>query len=104
MKTDSFAEFVADQLAGLEGVEIRRMFGGHGVYLKKVFFAILADGKLYFKTNPKTLPAFEKAGSKPFIYEKKGKKTIRLKNYYEVPVDILENRRKLHAWAIASAV
>ncbi len=100
---DSFSEFVSDQLKGLEGLEIKRMFGGFGLYLKKIFFAILVDGRLYFKTNPKTLQAFEKAGSKPFIYEKKGRKTIRLKNYYEVPVDILEDRKTLQLWAVQAA-
>ncbi len=103
MPGDSFAEFAANQLDGLEGLEIRRMFGGHGLYLKKEFFAILFNGKLYFKTNPETLPAYLTAASKPFTYRKKGKKTIKLKNYYEVPVEILEDSRRLKAWARLAA-
>jgi DNA transformation protein len=99
MPADTFAEFVADQLEGMEGLEIKRMFGGQGLYLKKSFFGILFSGKLYFKTHPGTLPQYLDQGSKPFVYAKKGKKTIRLKNYYEVPVDILEDRKALKAWA-----
>ena len=103
MAADTFSEFVAEQLAGLEGLEIKRMFGASGLYLKKDFFGILFSGKLYFKTNPETLPSYREAGAKPFTYRKKGKKPIRLKNYYEVPVDILEDRRQLQRWARQAA-
>ena len=99
MKTDTFSDFVADQLEGLDGLEIKRMFGGQGIYLKKIFFGILFRGKLYFKTNEETRPRYLKEKSKPFVYSKRGKKTIRLKNYYEVPVDILEDRKELQRWA-----
>lgn len=103
MKTDTFQEFVTDQLEGLEGLEIRRMFGGWGLYLKKSFFGILFSGKLYFKTGPETAGDYLAAKSKPFVYAKKGKKPIRLKNYYEVPVDILEDRKELKSWAMKAA-
>ena len=103
MLKDSFSEFVADQLEGLEGLEIKRMFGGLGLYLKRDFFGILFQGKLYFKTNPKTLPRYKAQNSKPFVYSKKGKKTIRLKKYYEVPVDVLEDGKTLKAWALQAS-
>ena len=102
-KDDSFSEFVADQLEGMEGLAIKRMFGGSGLYLKQNFFGILSQGKLYFKTNPETLPRYTTHNSKPFAYSKKGKKTIRLKNYYEVPVDVLEDGKALKAWALQAA-
>lgn len=103
MSADTFSEFVADQLSGLDGLVIKRMFGGSGLYLNKIFFGILFGGKLYFKTNPETLPQYLAENSKPFVYSKKGKKTIRLKKYYEVPVDILEDSRALKAWARQAA-
>ena len=65
---DSFAEFIEDQLSGLKGLEIRRMFGGKGLYLKSNFFAILYNGKIYFKTTPAEIPDYLAAGSKPFLY------------------------------------
>lgn len=103
VKTDSFTEFVVDQLEGLEGLVCKRMFGGFGLYLKKNFFAILFQGKLYFKITPETVSRYRAKKSKPFVYAKKGKKTIRLKNYYEVPVAILEDRAKLKIWAFEAA-
>ncbi len=100
MPTDTFTDFVTDQLQGLEGLEIKHMFGGSGLYLKKIFFGILFSGKLYFKTHPQTIAKYRREKSKPFVYAKKGKKIIRLKNYYEVPVDILEDRAQLKTWAL----
>ena len=100
---DTFTEYVEDQLSGLKGLEIRRMFGGKGLYLEENFFAILFDGKIYFKTSPANLPDYLASGSKPLVYQKKGKKTVRLKNYYEVPPHVLEDRDTLEKWAIRSA-
>lgn len=44
-RQESFAAFVLDQLAGLEGVSARRMFGGHGLYRGGDFFGIIHDGR-----------------------------------------------------------
>lgn len=87
---DSFVEFVEDQLRTLPEIRSRAMFGGHGVYQGDVFFAIIHRGRLYFRTTPQTAKAYIDLAMNPF----KG-----LKNYYEVPVDIVEDDSKLVAWA-----
>jgi DNA transformation protein len=99
MGTDSFRDFALEQLAALEGFRCKRMFGGHGLYSGEVFFGIVFDGRLYFKTHPDTLPdylAFHAAVFAP------SEKQI-LKNYREVPVDILEDSAQLTAWAQKAA-
>ena len=40
-KDESFKDFVLDQLHDLDGVEVRRMFGGYGLYQDELFFGIL---------------------------------------------------------------
>ena len=95
MKQDSFKEFVLDQLAGMESVTCRAMFGGFGLYHRDIFFGILHDGRLYFKTNDQTRADYKEHGMKPF--QPSEKQT--LKNYYEVPPDILEDEDKLIFWA-----
>ncbi|MBI3014173.1 MAG: TfoX/Sxy family protein [Candidatus Tectomicrobia bacterium] len=95
MKDDSFTEFIRDQLRDLGEVECRAMFGGYGLYHGEVFFAITFKGRLYFKTDPTTLPAYRKMGMKPF--RPNARQT--LKTYYEVPVDIIEDQDQLTAWA-----
>jgi DNA transformation protein len=92
---DSFKEFVLDQLRDLGGVEARAMFGGHGLYSGDLFFGILHNGRLYFKTNASTAPAYIEKGMKPFRPNAK----MTLKTYYEVPADILEEADQLVEWA-----
>ena len=94
-KADSFKEFVLDQLDGLEGLRAKAMFGGYGLYLGDKFFGILYKDRLYFKTTPATAGVYKKAGMKPF----KPSAKMTLKNYYEVPVDVLEDRTELAGWA-----
>jgi DNA transformation protein len=96
MTQDSFKEFVLDQLAGMNHVTCRAMFGGFGLYHRDLFFGILHKGRLYFKTSDTTRPAYEAYGMKPF--RPSDKQT--LKNYYEVPPSILENDEELIIWAL----
>lgn len=95
MKDDSFKDFVLDQLGKLPELECRAMFGGYGLYEEEIFFGIIFKGKLYFKTNARSAARYAKLGMMPF---RPNRKQI-LKNYYEVPVDIIEDSDRLAAWA-----
>jgi DNA transformation protein len=92
---DDFLEFVLDQLAPLSGVRSRRMFGAHGLYREDDFFAIVDDGRLYFRTDVASRPEYERQGMRPFA-PSAGQV---LKNYYEVPADRLEDDTLLCEWA-----
>lgn len=91
----TFRDFVLDQLHALGEVEARAMFGGYGLYHASVFFGIIADGRLYFKTNAATCRAYTQRGMQPF--QPRAQQT--LKTYYEVPVEILEDQEQLGTWA-----
>ncbi len=95
MKDEFFIDFVCDQLSEIKNLQTRKMFGGWGIYSGEKFFAIVSDGSVFFKTDAKTSERYKKMGMKPFA---PSKKQI-LKNYYEVPTDILEDREKLFIWA-----
>src|SRR5262245_55289097 len=97
MADDSFKAFVLDQLSALPDLRAKAMFGGYGLYQGKHFFGILFAGRLYFKTEARSLVAYLSRGMKPFTYEKKGRELTM--SYYEVPPDILENRADMVAWA-----
>jgi DNA transformation protein len=94
-KDDGFLEFVLDQLGRLPEVRSRRMFGAHGLYQKDDFFAIVDGGKLYFRTGDESRQDNETRGMKPLAPTPKQT----LKNYYEVPVDVLEDDTLLCDWA-----
>lgn len=95
MPGESFFNFVMDLLAELPDLRSRAMFGGHGLYQGEVFFGIVYKGRLYFKTNQDTRLKFEAEGMEPF--KPSNKQT--LKNYYEVPPDLLEDGERLIEWA-----
>lgn len=93
-KHDGFRDFVLDQLRELPGVTHRAMFGGYGLYQHETFFGIIHRGRLYFKTDRTTAPRYRDRGMKPF----KPSSTQTLRNYYEVPVEVLESPDDLTAW------
>lgn len=98
-KNGGFKDFILDQLADLNGVTARAMFGGYGLYHKAKFFGILHKGRLYFKVSATTVPNYMKQGMKPF--RPNAKQT--LKSFYEVPIDVIEDAESLTQWA-ASAI
>jgi DNA transformation protein len=93
-KDDGFKDFALDQLSDLSGLTCRAMFGGYGLYQREKFFGIIHKGRLYFKVTPATVSLYKKQGMKPF--RPNAKQT--LKSFYEVPVDVLEDREQLTAW------
>ena len=70
------------------------MFGGFGLYCNGMFFGIIADGSVYFKTNENTVEDYKERGMEPF---KPSAKQI-LKKYYEVPEEILEDNEEFAEW------
>lgn len=96
--SEGFKEFVQDQLARFGHVAIRRMFGGAGVYVGDVMFALIADDTLYLKADETTKPAFEAEGMAAFTYTAKGRKPISM-SYWEVPPRLLEEPEELAEWA-----
>ena len=98
MKQDSLKDFVLDQLRELPGLETRSLFGGFGLYAGAIFFGIIFQGRLYFRTDAVTRASYLERGMKPFRPNVKQ----RLNSYYEVPADIIENTDELGDWARAA--
>jgi DNA transformation protein len=94
----SFKDFVLDQLERIRNLRCRRMFGAYGLYCGEKFFGIIAQSRLYFKTDEKTRVAYVERQSNPFRPNPKQE----LRNYYEVPLEILEDSDQLIQWANAA--
>ena len=95
--TDSFRTFVLEQLDGVvPSVRWRRMFGGVGIYSEDLFFALIDDDVVYFKTDAETQKDFEARGMGPFRPTGPDGETMK---YYQIPEDVLENPELLGAWA-----
>lgn len=95
--SDDYRDFVLEQLAPAGRVAARRMFGGVGLYLDGLFFALIADDALYFKTGDSNRARYQQAGSRPFCpYPERPELQM---GYWEVPADVLEDADELAAWA-----
>src|SRR5215831_10320780 len=95
---DAFANHCAELFAGLGPVRVKRMFGGHGIYVDDLFIAIVTGETLYLKADDETASRFEKAGCTAFSYEAKGKKRVSL-NYWSAPAEALESPALMRPWA-----
>ncbi len=92
-----FHDYVmGDVFAGLTGITSRQMFGGYGIYKNGVFFALIAEGELYFKDDAGNRKYFEELGSSPFVYENNGKPLTM--SYWKLPEEIMENRHEIPMW------
>lgn len=90
-----YAEYVLEQLGRVVPVTSRRMFGGIGIYSDALFFALLAEDRIYLKVDDSNRPDFEAAGKdafRPF-----GDETTSM-NYYELPGELLESPDRLRPW------
>jgi DNA transformation protein and related proteins len=94
--TDAFKAFVLQQLADLEDLVPRAMFGGVGLYERGVFFGLIARDRLFLKVDAVNRPDYERMGSRPFRPYPDRPVTMQ---YYEVPVSVLESALELTTWA-----
>jgi DNA transformation protein len=93
----SFVTHIAELLSGLGRLEVKPMFGGHGLYCAGAFFAIVLDDVLYLKADAQSRPRFLAAGLEPFVYARQGKRASM--NYYRAPAEALESPEAALAWA-----
>ncbi|MBL8342693.1 MAG: TfoX/Sxy family protein [Rubrivivax sp.] len=93
----AFVEHCLELLATLGPVRSRRMFGGHGLYARDLFVALIAFDRLYLKVDARTEASFVAAGCQPFIYEGKGK-PVRM-SYWTVPDEAMESPALMAPWA-----
>ncbi len=97
-----FVSYVVDLMQSIGPVRAKAMFGGHGVFLDELMFALVADNILYLKVDKETETEFKDRGLDAFAYQKKGKETsykaIKM-SYYQVPEEALEDSEEMNLWA-----
>ena len=99
--SDSFAEFLREQLAPLGGVTMRRMFGKTGVFCDGLMFGMVTDNTLYFRVDDQNRVTFKEAQSfPPLNYQKKGN-SIDL-SFWRVPERLFDDSDELVSWARAA--
>jgi DNA transformation protein len=99
--SDSFAEFLREQLAPLGHVTMRRMFGKTGVFCHGLMFGMVTNDTLYFRVDDDNREVFKEAESVPPLnYEKQGR-SIDLA-FWRTPERLLDEPEELVTWARAA--
>jgi len=99
--SETFADFLREQLAPLGGVSLRRMFGKTGVFCDGVMLAMVSENTLYFRVDDQNRATFREAEAfPPLNYAKKGQ-TIDLA-FWRAPERLFDEPDELMAWARAA--
>jgi DNA transformation protein and related proteins len=99
--SNSFAEFLREQLAPLGRITMRRMFGKTGVFCDGLMLGMVRDDTLYFRVDDHNRAAFEEAEAfPPLNYEKKGA-TIDLA-FWRAPERLFDEPDELVTWGRAA--
>ena len=86
---EATARWAEEELAALGPVSARKMFGGFGIFLDGVMFAIVdPDGDLFYRTDERTGPSYVAGGSAQHPRMP----------YWSVPNDVLADPDVLPAW------
>lgn len=97
MASREFADYLVELLAPLGPVTAKRMFGGFGLYLDGLMFAIIVDDSLYLKADAENRAAYAARDMAPFVYERQGKPVAMA--YHALPGEALDDREDLLALA-----
>ena len=92
-----YLDYVLEQLGGLGAVRFRRMFGGVGLYSADLFFGLIDDDTLFFKTDESNAAPYQSRNMPRFMPP--SDRPLGPFGYHQVPADIIEDAELLAAWA-----
>ncbi|HEU4378932.1 MAG TPA: TfoX/Sxy family protein [Hyphomicrobiaceae bacterium] len=96
--SDSFAQFLREQLAPLGHLTMRPMFGKTGVFCDGLMLGMVRDDTLYVRVDDHNRAAFaEAAAFPPLNYAKKG--GIIDLSFWRAPERLFDEPDELIAWA-----
>ncbi len=90
-------EALRELFSNFPSISVRRMFGGHGVFLDGLMFALESGGELYLKADDLTIPKLAAENSEPFVYTARGRE-IAL-SYWKLPERLYDEMDAFEAFA-----
>jgi DNA transformation protein len=96
--TPEYREWLIEAFAPLGPVSVRRVFGFWGLYLDDSMFGLIADERIYLKTDAASRESFEREGSAALSYvSAHGERHVT--SYWEVPGRLIDEPDELARWA-----
>jgi DNA transformation protein len=93
-----FLTYAVELFAPWAPVTTKRMFGGAGIYRDGRMFGLIADDRIYLKTNDTTRAAFQAVSAEAFVFETKDGQGIAM-SYWSLPPEALDDVDTLILWA-----
>jgi DNA transformation protein len=93
--SDSYIDYVLNQLSSLGDVTAKRMFGGVGLFRDGLMFGLIADYILYLEVDDSNRGDYQAVGMEPFRPREKSP----VMPYYQVPVGVMDDKETLAQWA-----
>ena len=90
---------ISDLFAGLGPIEIRRLFGGKGIYHRGVIVAVELRGELRLKADDLLAPEFAAAGCKQWTYTGSRHGKLVSMPYWTVPDGAVDDPDEMAVWA-----
>ena len=94
---DQYLAYVLEQLAGLGALRSNRMFGGVGLYSREIFFGLIDDDTLFFKTDESNVAPYRERNMPKFMPFPDRPEAVL--GYHQVPADVIEDAEQLVDWA-----
>jgi DNA transformation protein len=82
-------------------VDVRRMFGGVGIFVEGRMIALVSRAVIYLKADAETIPDFEREGLAPFSYATRNGER-KLTSYWRMPDRLYDDAEELGRWARAA--
>ena len=95
--TQSYMDSVAELLAFVPELKIRKMFGGAGASTGELMFAILDDDELWLKADAESAPVFEAEGLPQFTYPMKSGARQSMA-YWQAPAEVWDDEDAARKW------
>lgn len=96
--SSEFRTYLVDLFRDLGTVEVRRMFGGAGVYVEDACIALVVDGQIMMRGDDTLAETFEADGGERWIYEHKTRGAV-IMPYWSLPESALDDREEALRWA-----
>src|SRR5436190_13136312 len=95
------AEAIRELFAEFGPVDVRRMFGGAGIFVDGRMIGLVSRDVIYLKADAETIAAFEREGLAPFRYSTKNGEH-KLTSYWRMPDRLYDDPEELAQWARAA--
>ena len=95
------AEAIRELFAEFGPVDVRRMFGGVGIFVDGRMIGLVSREVIYLKADAQTIPAFEQERLAPFGYATRNGEH-KLTSYWRMPNRLYDDPEELAHWATAA--